>query len=320
MESGTLHNNLLKSIEEQIPERGNLANIFMDKLDIGKEAAYRRLRGEIPFTLHEAVTMARELNISLDHVWNISSDDNNLFQFNFVEYIGSTEPEYTMIEQFIDILRFTKNDSFSEVGSIENVFTFALFLNYEYITRFSLFKWQYQYGKTDEARCYNEIKIPEKLSKIYNDIITESKNIRKTHYIWDHMIFTYLVNDIKYFTKKRLISKKNRQQLKEELLVFIDDLESLTTKGHFDNGNEVYFYISNINFSSTYSYVQTKNYGMTLISAFTLNSVTSLNPKVLEKMKRWIESVKNTSTLISKTGEMQRILFFKKQRELINTL
>jgi hypothetical protein len=133
------------------------------------------------------------------------------------------------------------------------------------------------------------------------------------------MIFFYLINDIKYFSKIRLLSAKNCLNLKEELLKFIDDLEILTAKGSYDNGNKVYFYISNINFEATYTYIQTGNYGVSLISAFALNSIASLNPSTLKKVKRWLDSLKSTSTLISETGEMQRKLFFKKQRELVNT-
>ncbi|MCS2893990.1 hypothetical protein NXY11_04005 [Parabacteroides faecis] len=45
-----LNNGLIKAMREHLPEETNLANYIMDIISIGKEAVYRRLRGEVPFT------------------------------------------------------------------------------------------------------------------------------------------------------------------------------------------------------------------------------------------------------------------------------
>lgn len=42
---------LIAAIQNGTPEYTNPAAILTDKLNIGREAAYRRLRGEVPFTL-----------------------------------------------------------------------------------------------------------------------------------------------------------------------------------------------------------------------------------------------------------------------------
>ena len=41
---------LIGAIQNSTPEYTNAAAILTDKLNIGREAAYRRLRGEVPFT------------------------------------------------------------------------------------------------------------------------------------------------------------------------------------------------------------------------------------------------------------------------------
>ena len=45
-----LNTNLIEAAKERFPAKGQLANILMDTLYMGKEAIYRRLRGEVPFT------------------------------------------------------------------------------------------------------------------------------------------------------------------------------------------------------------------------------------------------------------------------------
>lgn len=41
--------NLIEAMKEKLPLKGKLADMLMDTLYIGKEAVYRRLRGEVPF-------------------------------------------------------------------------------------------------------------------------------------------------------------------------------------------------------------------------------------------------------------------------------
>lgn len=44
---------LINEMKERIPQGQNLANYLTDTLYMGKEAVYRRLRGEVAFTFDE---------------------------------------------------------------------------------------------------------------------------------------------------------------------------------------------------------------------------------------------------------------------------
>ena len=57
---------LIAAIQNGTPEYTNPAAILTDKLNIGREAAYRRLRGEVPFTFGEAAVLSAQMNFSLD--------------------------------------------------------------------------------------------------------------------------------------------------------------------------------------------------------------------------------------------------------------
>ena len=64
MITNELNTGLVNAVREKLPSKENLANTLMDILYIGKEAIYRRLRGEVPFTLTEAAVISRKLGIS----------------------------------------------------------------------------------------------------------------------------------------------------------------------------------------------------------------------------------------------------------------
>ncbi len=116
------------------------------------------------------------------------------------------------------------------------------------------------------------------------------------------------------------MNDKDIEDLKAELHNFLNRMEEFASKGRFDNGNKVQIYISNINTDTAYSYLETENIHLSMIGAFTMNYVVSLDTNSLLRMKDRIHSLKRVSTLISESGEIQRIQFFKVQHELIDTL
>ncbi len=70
--------NLIEAAKEKFPPKGQLADMLMDTLYIGKEAIYRRLRGEVPFTFQEAAIISKELGISLDRIAGVSFKQCNV--------------------------------------------------------------------------------------------------------------------------------------------------------------------------------------------------------------------------------------------------
>ena len=90
MITNELNTGLIEAIKEKIPANSNLANVLIDILFIGREAVYRRLRGEVPFTLTEAAIISRKLGVSLDKIVGISFKDNAVLR------------DYQQIHRFIE--------------------------------------------------------------------------------------------------------------------------------------------------------------------------------------------------------------------------
>jgi len=57
-----------------------------------------------------------------------------------------------------------------------------------------------------------------------------------------------------------------------------------------------------------------------MIKAFILSYITSFDENTFEKMKHWIHALVKISTLITLTNEKQRVLFFERQRNIVNEL
>ena len=321
MMTDKLNSGLIESMKEKIPEGANLANLLMDILYIGKEAVYRRLRGEVPFTFTEAAVISQKLGVSLDQLIGANFGGNALFGLNIVHYADPVETYYAMIDGYAKIFRELKREPESELATSSNIIPQTLYMTYDMLSRFRLFKWMYQHDKIDcTNHCYDDLVLPEKLLQRQKELVDEAQQFESTCHIWDSMIFQYLVNDIKYFTKIHLLTEDNVFQLKTELLQSLDELEEIAMKGKFASGKDVHIYISNINFEATYSYAASKYRHVSMIRIYAINSITSRDTEVFGNLKEWIRSLRKFSTLISQSAEMQRIQFFKKQREIIAEL
>lgn len=320
MNTDVLNTNLIEVMKDKIPDGANLANTLMDILYIGKEAVYRRLRGEVPFTLNEASIISKKMGVSLDQIVGISYTNNAMFDLNLLHYSDPIKTYYTIIDHYVELFESLHDDPTSELSTASNMIPQTFYLQYDNLSKFRLFKWMYQNEKVNCVKYFSELNLSEELKQAQKDFVRATQYIQTTNYIWDSMMFHYLVNDIKYFASIHLITDEEVTKLQEDLLQLLDDLENIASKGKFDTGKDVHIYISNINFEATYSYVETSSIQLSLIRIFSINSITSRDKDMCKGMKEWVQSLRKFSTMISESGEMQRIQFFKKQREIVENM
>ncbi|MBD3590435.1 hypothetical protein [Bacteroides sp. GM023] len=311
--------NLIEAMKEKLPLKGQLADMLMDTLYIGKEAVYRRLRGEVPFTLQESALVSRKLGISLDQIVGISFKSNAMFNINIVDYDDPFESYYEILDKYVTLVNSMQDDPNSAMGTSSNIIPQTLYMKHELLAKFRLFKWMYQ-NKNIDCKSFEELEMPAKLVNIQKDYVGMTRHIHSIDYIWDSMIFQHLINDIQYFSSIHLISDETKEEIRKELFLLADELEELAISGKTKEGNQVRIYVSHINFEATYSYVETNNLRLSLIRVYSINSLTTMDNEIFHSLKEWIQSLKKFSTLISESGEMQRIQFFKQQREIIDTL
>lgn len=86
MKKDLLYNDLLEAIKSRIPQKSKLANTLVNLLFIEKEAVYRRLRGDVPFTFAEIAIIAKSLGISLDNVVGSDISRSRPFQLKMINF------------------------------------------------------------------------------------------------------------------------------------------------------------------------------------------------------------------------------------------
>ena len=120
------------------------------------------------------------------------------------------------------------------------------------------------------------------------------------------------MKEIKYFASLNLISKDDVMHLKEELLQLLGVVEHLSIKRRVQRKQEVSFYLSNISFEATYSYIEKHDYQVSLLRVYSINSMDSQSSYICQMQRNWIQSLKRHSNSSFRKWRSTAYRFFTK--------
>lgn len=319
MPQHSLNEKLIKAIKEFLPEGETLLQKTMDILSIGRESAYRRLRGDVSFTFEEVVKISDEFNLSIDQIVDIHNN-RAFFNLNFLGQQKGFDNYISKLENHIAQLKKMHKAKYNIASYVSNSLPYSFYLFYDNLSKFMYYKWLYQINMGNDILSYMDLEIPANVITLQKKFISESNRVQQSLFIIDRSIFYAIVNDIEYFFKLHLINIDDFKLLQSELLCALNDIEHLASSGINNAGNDVSIYLSNVDLEATFVHFE---YDEKQSSHFILYSMDGINtqlPSVCQKQKEWIRSLKRYSTLITQSGEIQRVDYFKKQRELINNM
>jgi len=311
----------LKTLYEKYPKRSQLTEALMKLLSMERIAVYRRLRKEVVFSAYDVAKIASTWNISLDSILSIASNDSHLFCMETMSYNDPLLENLEAVKRLFRFLKIFTLSNSSEYMEISNAIPASLLGNYPVLSKFFTFKWLYQYGNEKDIPFFSQFEVPEKTLKLEREYCKYIKQIKHLSYTWDNMLIQSLINDIQYFNSIYILSNEDIQQLKQQIELFLNDLESISIHGKLtDSYSKVDMYISQINIDTNYCYYHSSAVKACGIGAFIKCTAISQDETVCQSFRRWMLIQKKISIPISQVNERQRIEFFRRQKELIHTL
>lgn len=314
--------NLVFEIENRLPKKNEQLTLLVDVLSIAKEAAYRRLRGDVPFSFTEACMLAEKLGISLDHIIGETAERQLPTFKMFTIPSEANLPDYTtyymeLIYRKYEIGYQKYKDKPVSVMAAFNTIPSPLLQSYPLLFLFRAFKWEYQMhkGSTPLFKLHDMEEGRTKLKKLMYKLYEHAE----ISFIFGGQIFASFFKQILHFHELRFISDEHLLGMKEELLHLLDSLESIATRGGSEQCKKIWLYLSNVDFENNYTYIQGENTEEAYIPVYQIYSIYSSDKYICQRTKEWIGSLVKYSTLISISGEKERISFFKKQRDYISS-
>lgn len=317
--NSNLNEAVLAKILNLIPENIKPVNFFMDILDLGKESAYRRLRGDKSLSFEEIYKLSAELGFSLDE---LIDNNTNCFLFN---YVGSYEqnPEKNLLDflyYYEDFLTRSAKAENSEIICTMNHILNTMLVGNESLFKFVYYRWMHQIKEVPLDYFYSDLMIPEETKELCARITLLSQKLKKVSFIFDDDIYLNMLKEIQYFYRRNLINKEELELLKKEYLNYISYMGDIIKKGMDSYGTKFEFYLSVFKINSTTSYVVWDDNEESSFWHYYGYPIFTRNKKVTGRHKFWIDSLKKYSTLISRSNEFLQAEFINKQRSYVNIL
>ena len=307
-------------MQERITHKATLVNTITELLGIDKDAVYRRLRGEVAFSFAEMALIARRFGISLDVLAGIETAQCKSIRLAFTKHIDPSEVDYAMFDEYINALKFIKDEPETKIIDGGNLIPNYLYFDYDYLTRVYMFKWS-QHSYFGKSLPFHEVVIPERMRDLQIQSCFYARHIKSTTYVWDSRIFELFVSTVKFYAKVRLIREEDVALIKNDLAALLNEIEEIAVTGKYkDTENEVLIYVGDIHADSNFGYIESKNMRISQYKAFVFNAFSSFESLFSDEIISWLQSAQRLTTLISVSGEKTRTEFFNTQRELIDTL
>ena len=314
------YDSFLNALDAKYPKRAQLVDALKDLLIIEREAVYRRLRKEVPFSIFELAKISSTWDISLDSMININSNRVS-FQMQPINYLDPSEQELKYLQNVIQSIDNLKDAPDTEFMDVFNKLPRQLVAGYEYLNQFYLFKWIYQYGSEKTTVPFSLVQISKKKEQLTAEYDRAIKNVPQTNFIFDRMLFDYLACEIQYFHSIQMITDEEKELIKNDLYDLLNYLSEVATHGYYpETHNKVNLYISQINVNTNYSYTYTNEISICFVHVFDKFEIYSFDPKIVKNYIAWMHLRKRTAFQISGVDEKSRIEYFLRQRQIIDTL
>jgi len=320
MESNEWYDAFIEIILKKYPKKTQLTKALLELLSLKREAIYRRLRREVSFSAQEIAILASAWNISLNEIMNINVG-KIAFRMKILNYLTPSEEEINFLQNIIHTIDRLKNFPTTEFMEVCNILPRKLIAGYEYLNKFYLFKWAYQFSGENEILPFSKIPISEEKLKITKEYYQATKHLPNTYFIFDYKIFSYLIKDIQYFCSIYLITEEEKELIKKDILHLLDYLYEIAKNGCYpETKNRVFLYISQLKVPTGYSYISAPEANICNIHVFEKFEIYSFHSSMVENFISWMQLKKRSSIQISEVDEKSRIDFFTTQRQLVGSL
>ena len=311
---------LIETIRKNVPDETNLTIYLSDLLNISRESAYRRIRGEINFTFEEVATLSRNLGFSLDNVIGIKRDANALFNIHMLQNIDYFDIYMNKMLEYGQLFREKSKEMKTKARISVNTMPYFFHIHHESLSRFRIYKWLYQNQKITPNDKFSSFVLPQKILNAHQTFFQDIQAVRDVTVIMDNNVFWSVAKDIDYFYKRGLLTDEDLVALKTELHAIANWIEQVATNGVCPNGGKIDMYISSVDLEASYLHFEYGADQFSQVRIYSISAIDSYNARLCQIQKEWIDSLKRYSVLISESGEMQRFEYMKKQREYIDNI
>jgi len=299
----------LEQVRARLPVNTSFPDELAEVLNISRDSAYRRIRGETILSLDEVRAICQHYRLSLD---SLLAPTNDFISFNHRAINSSTftfgDWLKSVLKNLEMIFQFPQREL---IYCAKDLPMFHYFLFPE-LAAFKMYFWMkvyHRYEKYENVK-YNLTAIPAEYMAIGERIKELYTAIPSTE-IWSDEIANISIRQIEFAEESGFISGTQASLLYECCSQLLDKLKKFATEGS-KNGKDNNFtlYKNDILIADTTLLFKMGDKRVTYLTYNTMNILTTSEESFCRNMEDYMTNLVNKSVLISQTGERERNKFF----------
>ncbi len=311
---------LIEQLKQRLGDQLLLAEELTRMLHMSKGNVYRKLRGEIQFTLDETVEIARYFGISLDQCLHngLNGSGRVVFDYSLVpvqEYTPLLFLKKIMqdLEGVMALPQPTMRYATNEIPIFHSLICRNLLA-------FKLYVWSRTNWKLPEllsanfcpARMYEQYPEMEMLRARAYELYQRFPSVE----YWPRSVLLNILNQIQYYERANLFDDpKMPKTLYQELLVMLESREALAAAGHKgkvqgqENGATFEIYLNEIAFTNNIVLIYKEAQPFAAYATMdNPNFISTSSQTFCQRMHEWVQQIENCS--FSTATEQHRLSLF----------
>ncbi len=306
----------LNQVKSNLPANLSFVDELAETLNISRDSAYRRIRGETILSLDEAKTLCNRFGVSVDVLFSNSSEMVTFHRrvVGYEEY--NVEKWLNSILKNLDHLSgFEKNEMIFSAKDIPVFHYFRL----PDVSAFKLFFWMKTllgYPTYEHAR-YSKESMPAELIALTTRISKKYSTISSTE-IWNEEILYATLRQIEfYYECGFFLNPSDAILLCDQLSALLKEIEVEAAMGKKSEGGFFNLFNNEILIADNTVLARIGDKRCVYVNQNALNILLTFQEPFCEKTEIYLQNLIKKSTIISVTGHRERTRFFKDLNESI---
>ena len=291
-------------------------------LDIGYDAAYRRVNNKTNLSLEESVILARHYKISLNKLFEVGSPNTIIAEIS-PPIINEAGLENYYKKSLQNVLPLSKVKSAEIIYSAKDI-PFFHTLKDSFLTRYKIYVWlkDVNIEMTKSKITFDEWSktVPESLLQSAYDL-SEVYNYINISELWNDSTVTGTLQQVLYYFEAGLVSKEMALNIMKDIDEVIFHTEKQTIQQSLTgakNHKTYHLYKCDLHMLSNTIMVKT-SFQKVSFQPFTILSYLKIqHQKTCDHMYEFFQKQMAISKLLATAGERDRTLFFNRIHQKIS--
>ncbi|HZY82636.1 MAG TPA: helix-turn-helix transcriptional regulator [Cyclobacteriaceae bacterium] len=319
VQSDNLQSTLLEQVRKLLPANISLADELSELLNISRDSAYRRIRGETVLSLDEAKKLYDRFGVSIDMLF---SQDSNMALFHH----RALSLEYPLaqwlksVSKNLETMEHLDRENKEMIFAAKDTPVFHYF-RFPEMSAFKIFFWLKCIIKDPQytQKSFDENSVPLEMIKTSKNVWRSYSNIPSTE-IWTDEAVNDTLKQIGYFYECGYFSDKSQATLLCDQLIQLNNMiREEAAEGKKSTGVAFNLYENEILIADNTVLAKMGPKRSVYINYNSLNLLTTLQESFCERTETYLSNLIKNSILISATAARERNKFFNKMNERVES-